>query len=89
MCVSVVAMHGNDNNSDTNSDLGDEDEDDSRIVVQYITARLQQFEKHELVQLVAVTNFLVALDQRLTSAAIFTSQRMPPVLRSLDKLSSI
>jgi hypothetical protein len=79
MCVFVVA--------DNASDFGDVDEDLDRDVVQYIAARLQQFENHELVQLVAVINFLTTLDIRLTQTYVFANQRMSFTLCSLDERS--
>jgi hypothetical protein len=52
----------------------------NRAVIQYMTARLQQFNKEELIQFVAVINYLTMLRLRLTEANDFTYQGMPSVL---------
>jgi D-alanyl-lipoteichoic acid acyltransferase DltB (MBOAT superfamily) len=77
MCVYAVAMDDNDDGSDTNPDLGNADQALSRIVFLYIAARLKQFDTQELVQLVVVTNFLEALDDRQTYICVFANQRTP------------
>jgi hypothetical protein len=85
VCVNIVAMDGDDDDLDINSDFGDADEELRHIVVQYIAACLQQFDEQELVQLVAVTNFMITLEQRQTQISKFADQRLSSVFCLLYK----